>query len=167
MRTAESVRLLETELNGDITYILESYNKWKSARARADENGGTEDLDLAAVGFYLHNLYNACEAYFLRIVKHFENSLSAETWHRDLLERMTLSIPTVRPALLSSELYDRLEELRRFRHVVRNLYKSRLHPQKMRIVEDAIRGIDEDFGAAHRKYIAWLERLAEELEAAE
>ena len=52
-------------------------------------------------------------------------------------------------------------ELRRFRHLFRNLYKTRLKAQKLRIVHEAAMGIADDFFPMHRAFIAWLRTLAE------
>ncbi|PSN17494.1 hypothetical protein C7271_17445 [filamentous cyanobacterium CCP5] len=47
---------------------------------------------------------------------------------------MTLDIESIRPRLLSIEVYQCLDELRRFRHVFRNSYTVELNPQRMAIV---------------------------------
>lgn len=118
-----------------------------------------------ALGGALHNLYNAFEGYFMRVAKFFENDIDKQSWHRDLLDRMALEIPGVRPALITErEVVERIDELRRFRHVFRNLYKTRLHPAKVKIVLDAARGLSADFTGMHEGFIAWLEKLAEEIE---
>lgn len=67
----------------------------------------------------LENYYTCCETMFIRISQFFENNLAAERWHRDLLERMTLGITTIRPRVLSDPSYRDLLELMRFRHFKR------------------------------------------------
>ncbi len=59
-----------------------------------------DDLDWAALGYTLHVLYTSMENYFLRISKFFENDLPRDARHKELLERMELEIPGIRPALL-------------------------------------------------------------------
>ena len=51
---------------------------------------------------------------------------TGEDWHAKLLETMTLSIPDIRPAVLLPTTRAELDELRRFRHVVRNRYALEL-----------------------------------------
>jgi hypothetical protein len=41
-------------------------------------------------------------------------------WHLFLLEQMTKEVPGIRPAVISTETGTRLDEYRRFQHVVRN-----------------------------------------------
>jgi hypothetical protein len=42
--------------------------------------------------------------------------------HRLLIDPLSESIPTLRPALLSRELASRIDEFRRFRHAFRHMY---------------------------------------------
>ena len=54
----------------------------------------------------------------------FENRLSAEKWHQDLLDKMVLEVPGVRPAVVSRQTYEILRELIRFRHFRRYYYEQ-------------------------------------------
>jgi hypothetical protein len=51
-------------------------------------------------------------------------------WHLLLLEQMTKEVPGIRPAVISTETGTRLDEYRRFRHVVRNVYTHSFDPAK-------------------------------------
>ena len=52
-------------------------------------------------------------------------------WHLLLLEQMTKEVPGIRPAVISTETGTRLDEYRRFRRVVRNVYTHRFDPAKL------------------------------------
>jgi len=67
----------------------------------------------------LENYYTCAETVFVRISQFFGNHLTADRWHRELLERMCLEIPSLRPRLLSDATYNDLLELMRFRHFKR------------------------------------------------
>ena len=67
----------------------------------------------------LENYYTCAETLFLRLSQFFENHIETVRWHKDLLEKMTLEIESVRPRLLSDETYVDLRELMRFRHLKR------------------------------------------------
>ena len=67
----------------------------------------------------LCNYYTCLETLFLRVSQFFENDLSSDRWHQDLLEKMTLNIEAVRPRLLSDASCASLRELMRFRHFKR------------------------------------------------
>jgi len=160
------IQLLIQELGNDVAYVQDAVALRERAESRAAGSGWSDEMDLLALGCTLHNLYNAYEGYFLRVAKFFENNVDKKSWHRDLLDRMALEIPGVRPALIADrDALERLDELRRFRHVFRNLYKTRLHPGKVRIVVDAARGLDAGFKVMHEAFVAWLRELAAELDA--
>jgi ribonuclease HepT-like protein len=52
-------------------------------------------------------------------------------WHLLLLEQMTKEVPGIRPAVISTETGIRLDEYRRFRHVVRNVYTHNFDAVKL------------------------------------
>ena len=86
-----------------------------------------------SIGYWLHNLYSAYEDLFRLIAAFWENSLeSSSTYHIELLRRMCLEIPGVRPAALSSKIsFQRLDEMRAFRHVFRHAYSYWLDDERV------------------------------------
>lgn len=67
----------------------------------------------------LDNSYTAIETALLRISQGFDNALSHDRWHADLLDKMLLAKRGVRPRVLSDESHRLLVELMRFRHFKR------------------------------------------------
>ena len=130
---------------------------------RIGEDRAPDEYEWAALGYTLHNLYNALENYFLRIAKYFENSLESSTWHRDLVDRMTVSIEGVRPALLPPEVRRSMHELRSFRHVFRSIYDSALDPVRVKTVNELVPKVMEEMSAAHTRFREALRRIAREL----
>lgn len=128
--TEGSLALLIAELEADLMALEDLEDANTRAKHRID-TGDREDLDYAALGYTLHNIYNLAENSFFRIAKHFENNLSAETWHKDLIQRMTLNIEGIRPAVLDQHSADLLDDLRSFRHVFRNMYRKNLSEKKL------------------------------------
>ena len=91
-----------------------------------------ESAYLDSVALNLHGFYAGLERLFELIARHVDGVLpSGETWHRDLLRRMAQDIAGVRPAVLSQDSVLALDEFRRFRHLVRNVYTMSLAPEKM------------------------------------
>jgi hypothetical protein len=154
---------LIAELNADIEslYRLKEQNEKAVGRVYA---GATDELDYAALGYTIHNLYSLLENYALRIAKIFENELSERGWHRDLVHRMTLHIPETRPRVWSRELGRHIDELRRFRHAFRHIYDSPLDERKLMLAQEhvgpAVEGVEE----AHNAFIEKLRQLTSELE---
>jgi hypothetical protein len=79
-------------------------------------------FDRGAIGYILHSFYNGCENIFKSIARFFENDLGPQFWHKDLLKRMSLEIPGIRPRLVNDELYRLFDNFRGFRHKFRHLY---------------------------------------------
>jgi hypothetical protein len=95
----------------------------------------SEERDrLIVVAYHLHGLYSAFENAFRNIAKAFENQLDPTSWHQSLLQRMLLDLSPLRPAVLDEETYEKLDELRRFRHLFRTGYGLKLDPLRLRLV---------------------------------
>ena len=66
---------------------------------------------------------------------------------------MALEMEGARPALLTSEARDLLDEFMRFRHRVRNIYSFNLIPER-------VKNLVEHLPAAHEKVRGDLERIS-------
>ena len=134
MNDATDRALLIAELNGDLEALPELLETNKKSMERIG-SGATEELDYAALGYTLHNLYNLMENSFLRIAKHFENDIGSEGWHKELLHRMALSIEGIRPQVIDGRTAEQIDELRAFRHVFRNMYRKNLDSEKLLLLQ--------------------------------
>src|SRR5438552_1170569 len=91
--------------------------------------------DVAAAAYVLHNIYSALENIFEQISRTFENHVTDPAqWHRELLTKMFLEIPKIRPAVLPPGLRGFLNDLRGFRHVFRHAYEFELDAEKLRLL---------------------------------
>ena len=94
---------------------------------------------LIHIAYQLHNLYSAYEDMFKEISLTFENSIERNSgFHKNLLIRMKIPIPGIRPNVLSEESYLVLGELMGFRHLFRHAYNYNLTPDKMEILRKKI-----------------------------
>ena len=92
-----------------------------------------DDYYLDGVALNLHGFYSGFERLFTHIAETIDGDLPhAEDWHRRLLQQMKTEVPGVRPAVISTEMGEILEELRKFRHVVRNVYTHHLDPARLK-----------------------------------
>lgn len=83
----------------------------------------------------LHGIYTGIERIFEVIATEIDLSLpTGNKWHRDLLNQMAVNIPDVRKEVITEESRTILDELRRFRHVIRSAYSFQLDKQKVLIV---------------------------------
>ena len=91
-----------------------------------------DDAYVDSVALNLHSFYSGLERLFELIARHIDCVVpTGETWHRNLLQRMVQDIEGVRPALVSPDNAAKLDEFRRFRHLVRHVYTMNLTPDKM------------------------------------
>ncbi|AFV10796.1 hypothetical protein Tph_c05580 [Thermacetogenium phaeum DSM 12270] len=125
-RELENISLLEDELAGYKLFpVIET-----------DSLGGFYLEDNAAcriIGSILHDYYVAVENIFKAVARRIDGVLLAgEQWHKELLEQMTLDVPGIRPPLLSGETSEKLDKLRGFRHVFRNVYGFNLASERIR-----------------------------------
>lgn len=164
MKNGDAVRQLIAELKQDYDFIVLNGKKNATMSGRIAAGNDHDEFAYAALGYTLHNLYNAFEGYFFRIAKFFENNISDLTWHKGLLERMTLDIDGVRPALFGLDFSLRVEELLKFRHVFRNIYKSPLLPAKVDFADQAARNLAQDFLPYHERFLSFLQGLVAELD---
>ncbi|MGQ9533074.1 MAG: ribonuclease toxin HepT-like protein [Desulfotomaculales bacterium] len=103
----------------------------KPEKVRASLARG-DSFTLRAVGSILHDFYVAAEKVFEVVARELDEKVpGGGDWHRRLLEQMTLAIPGVRPALLTKQTGQQLDEFRAFRHVFRNVYGFNLVPERL------------------------------------
>lgn len=90
------------------------------------------DAYLDSVALNLHGFYSGLERLFELVARHVDRAVPAgDTWHRNLLNQVAQDIMDVRPAMISQESALALDEFRRFRHLVRNVYTMNLVPERM------------------------------------
>jgi hypothetical protein len=116
-----------------------------------------EFRDLAAAAYLLHNVYCALENAFEQISRTFENHIADPAqWHRELLGKMFLEIPTVRPAVLPAGLRGFLNDLCGFRHLFRHAYDFQLEREKLNL-------LTRDWAGGRLELLAALTRFRDNL----
>ena len=160
MRSRESTLALKAELQGDIKQLervlIHNHKAWERIEAGADDY-----VDWGALALTLHTAYGVMESYFLRVSKYFENNLPSDRWHKALLEKMTLEIAGLRPALIESEsMKAHTVELLKFRHRIRNLYGEEIDPEKTKAIQETAMELFPSFVKAHTAFITKLDAIA-------
>jgi len=131
MRTVSELLALRAELARTRT-ILERIEAFYEAREASECETTDEAIILSEV---FCNYYTCLETFFLRVSRTFENHLDTSAWHRDLLSKMVLSIPTERQAVLSESAHEAAAELLRFRHFKRYYFEFNYDWDRLRLVE--------------------------------
>lgn len=124
---------IEIELSELQQVVDRTLQAWDKAIKQHD------DYYLDSVALNLHAFYSGIERVFEKLASTIDGSIpSAANWHQELLVQMQTEIPSVRPAVISVELKELLEEYRGFRHVVRNVYSYHLKPEKLQVLVEKL-----------------------------
>ena len=120
------IRRIHQELS-EIHIVLTRINtSWEGARRSND------DAYLDSVALNLHGFYSGFERIFTHIAETVDNELPrGDNWHELLLRQMTSKVSDIRPASVEITAGRLLDELRRFRHVVRNVYTHNFIPENI------------------------------------
>ncbi|MGA1867153.1 MAG: hypothetical protein ACMUJM_01260 [bacterium] len=101
-----NIELLKADIKDELSKIKKIYQEFQSLKPKLQmKKTQVSNFDKAVIGYYLHNFYNGYENIFKSIARFFENDLSVDSWHRDLLKRMKITIKGYRPAVINDELY--------------------------------------------------------------
>ena len=165
MRARSREGLLETV--AQIDRILEALDVTvREAKTKAMDFVRTPPtaFDLRGIGSLLHDFYTAIEDIFEVIAGDINGSRpDAFDWHKQLLTRMTLEVPEVRPAVISKGLARTLDEYLRFRHVFRNVYGYMLEWERLRPLLYGIPAAYEQFRREISAFRQFLLDLAHKL----
>jgi hypothetical protein len=127
----ESLKVLKSETVDALQKLQELDQKFTALQPQ-NINSATSEKDLIVAGYFLSGIYSVIEEIFVKVAKEFENKVEDPLrWHVELLSRMALEIEEVRPAIISKQSRDYLDELRRFRHVFRFSYAFELKWEKI------------------------------------
>lgn len=143
--------------------VTAAQRHWQGFQAEADD----QDVYLNSVALNLHSFYTGLERVFELIATELDGGTLGkdEAWHVNLLRQMTLELPGVRPAVLRQGTESQLNEYRRFRHLIRNIYTTALDPKRMIHLIDALPQVWQQVGqelAAFNTFLADLSRADEE-----
>jgi hypothetical protein len=102
------------------------HSGWDRAQRSNDE------YYIDGVALNLHSLYSGFERIFTQVAENVDDNLpGGANWHELLLNQMMREVPGIRPAVISTETGLLLDELRRFRHIVRNVYAHNFNPENI------------------------------------
>lgn len=126
---------IDTELSELKLVVDRTMQAWDKATKQDD------DFYLDSVALNLHAFYSGLERIFEKLASTLDRAVpSAANWHQELLTQMQTEIPSIRPAVISAQLKESLEEYRGFRHVVRNVYTYHLKPEKLKMLVGNLEG---------------------------
>ncbi len=141
--------VLAAELDADVRVIADAA---LTARERMQDR---TIASAEAAAFHIARAYNAAEAAALRVARAFENTVRENGgWYANLMRRMTLDIPGVRPPLFGPEALETLMELREFGHAFMHAYDMRVLPERIAELIPLVERAASQMRVAVRSFIA-------------
>ena len=106
----------------------------KRHAARPSPDAYERDLRLAGLAQRIAQAYTIIEGVLSFVARRIDRApVTGEDWHKKLITRCARPFDDpARPAVVSAALAEDLLELCEFRHVVRNIYPTRLEERKVR-----------------------------------
>lgn len=148
--------VLQREIAADCAIAFEAY------RLAGERIAGCTTRDLEAAAFQFVRCYNALEQAALRLAKAFENQIDDDRgWHAEIMRRLSLELPGIRPRVFEQSDLVHFRELRAFRHLIVHAYDLTLDLDRMRrLLADA----EAVFGNLEARYQTFFEAVSRELD---
>lgn len=155
----EKIAILKSEMERDYRRLNILFGKFE--KSYSEFLSSEEYSKLVESAFYVNQIYSAFENSFKNIVRTFENNIEQDYWHKSFLERISLDIQGIRPALISEENFRCLNELRAFRHFFHHAYGIDIDKEKFKIVADKVYHIKDLFSEEAKQFFVFLDKLME------
>lgn len=119
------------------------------------------DAFFNSVALNLHSFYSGLERIFELIANELDGGvLGGSGWHSELLQQMTLDLKDIRPPVLESSTAAQLDEYRKFRHRIRNIYAGDLDASRMQILVEKLPLLWELLQQELGAFVRFLEGIA-------
>ncbi len=129
----DAYQRLARRIRDECSSLEQALSRAEQAWRKAAVESADQYAYVDSVALNLASFYTGVETLFELVARHVDGkSPSGPDWHRDLLQRMTLDLEGIRMPVISAETAEQLDELRRFRHIVRHIYADHLAPGNMR-----------------------------------
>jgi hypothetical protein len=139
------------------------HRHWQKAKT----GGPDQDAYINSVALNLHSFYSALERLFELIAIELDGGpLGGDSWHTELLKQMALDLEDIRPPVLGSETAARLDEYRKFRHLVRNIYTTNLDIKRIDHLLENLPGLWEQLRQELNAFLQFLGAIARADESA-
>ncbi len=149
-----SLTELETAIRRELTNAAQLRNEALDELAKPDRNP-------RVLGSVMHDFYNCCERVFRRIGAAMNGTAHrGEAWHKELLFRMTVPVPGIRPAVISEDLAAELDEFLSFRHLFRNIYGFELKGGRVTRLGGRLDGVSRRFEREIETFLTSLDTAA-------
>ena len=151
------VAVLKSEILKDTEKMERLFEKFETSYKRYLQE--KEYAYLVESAFYVNRMYTGFERMFRNVAESFENTIDDKAWHKSLLDRMSIGIENIRPALISETSHKHLNELRAFRHFFRHTYDFDLEEEKFAIVASGTRELKKSINTDIQNFLGFVNQL--------
>lgn len=138
---------------------LSENQRFLAALANHQQNSVLYDGLVGTLAMNLQSFYTGAERICLKIARDIDDSVPrGDRWHKTLLEQMVVDTDQ-RPVVLAADTFTQLEQLRGFRHFVRNAYTYTLDSEKVLVLAEVLTACYENL---YRDYSAFKQHLEEQ-----
>jgi hypothetical protein len=124
--------VLAQRIRSEVVDLDRTVQRVTFAWIRFGEVSQDREIYVDSLSLNLQSFYTGIERILERIARIVDRSVpSSHNWHEELLLQMSREIAEQRPAVFSAELVEKLDDLRRFRHLVRNIYAHTILPDRL------------------------------------
>ena len=121
-------------------------------------------IETRGYALLIHDFYTGLESIFERIAAEINSGYPrGPSSPPRLLRSMAMDVERVRPAVISRELFEELDELRKFRHFVRHAYGVPLRWERVREHLERIVRIYPELKKRLNDFLGFLSELADSL----
>lgn len=163
MSAAVEIKTLIGEINSSLAVLKRISDFYDEQTAKEAAQMRTTENAIIVSDIFV-NFYTCLETLFFRISQYFENSLDNTKWHKDVLKKMTLSVPGIRERVISDSTYRDLEEILRFRHFKRYYFEFNYDWDRLELVRKKYLSARVSVVEEITSFKEYLYTLAEELE---
>ena len=158
--STKKIAVLKNEIEKSLEVLarLQDFiNEYRKGKIVVEIRGIEEAMVIAQS---MTNYYTCVETIFLRISRFFENNLSKDHWHQELLDRMTIEIGGIRKAVITDDVKDALTEILKFRHFTRYYFELNYDWDKLDYLLKKFDHVKEALPVQIRKFVMFLDELS-------
>jgi hypothetical protein len=157
----ERYAIVAARMRQDLTGVARVVDRAERAMTFARQRPEEQDVYLDSAALNLHDFYAGLERIFRHIAAAMDQSIpSGPEWHRELLRQMNVTLPPIRPQVVSVQTIKTLDEYLRFRHVVQNIYTFEFDPERIEQLVQRLRPAFERIQVELLAFADFLEKLA-------
>jgi HepT-like protein len=132
LKNRKEVLRFKAEIMEELENVSRIVSIIEKRKKEIKKHGVDAEVYLDSIIHNIENFYMGIEEIFKRIAMFTDEGIpEGSRWHSILIKGMARDIPGVRPPVIKDETRLLLDEYRKFRHLVRNIYTFNIIPQKI------------------------------------